>query len=71
MKNYSTTYAGVIIAVGGTLLVQFGFSESCSSEIISLSNAWLVPLLGGGFFALKGRHNKGDVSILGVRKNLG
>lgn len=71
MKNYSTTQAGILVMIGGTLLIYFGFSEACSQEIISLSNAWIVPLLGGGAFAWIGRAKKGDLTPLGFRKNLG
>ncbi len=71
MKNYSSTQAGILIAVAGSLLIYFGFSESCSQEIISLSNAWIVPLVSGGAFAWIGRLKKGDITPLGFRKDLG
>lgn len=66
MKNYSLTSAGILIAVGGTLLAQFGFSESCSNEIVKN-----IPLFIGGITAWIGRMRHGDITILGVKKNIG
>jgi len=68
MKNYSTQIAGVLVAVGGILLVQFGFSEQCSGEITSklLPLAGALPGLAAVYF---GRLSKGDVHLSGVKKS--
>lgn len=63
MKNYSLTQGGILVAVVGTLLVKFGFSEGCSNELISN-----VPLLIGGVTAWIGRYRKGDVTLGGFKK---
>jgi hypothetical protein len=67
MKNYSNVIAGLALSVGGILLVQFGFSENCSSEIL----AKVLPLIGaapGLVMAYIARIAKGDVKLSGVRK---
>lgn len=61
------TIGGILIAVGGTLLVQFGFSDSCSGEILSKLN----PLLGalpGLVMAWIGRVRAGGITLGGFRK---
>ena len=63
MPKYSLTQAGVAFAVVGTLLVQFGFSESCSNEIVQVA-----PTLIGSVIAWIGRYRHGDVTIAGFRK---
>lgn len=63
MKNFSLTISGIIIAVAGTLLVDYGFSESCSSEIITK-----IPLLAGGLMAWIGRVKAGGITVAGTRK---
>ena len=57
------TITGVLISVVGTVLVKFGFSDTCTNEIIT--NA---PLVIGGIVAWIGRVRQGDVTWLGVRK---
>ena len=59
----SLTIVGIIISLVGTALVKFGFSETCTNEIIT--NA---PLVIGGLIAWIGRVRQGDVNILGVKK---
>lgn len=59
----SLTISGVFVSVIGTLLVKYGFTEACSSEIITN-----VPLIAGGLMAYIGRIRKGDVNLFGVRK---
>ena len=60
---YSLTQSGILVAVVGTLLVNFGFSEVCSNEIITIA-----PTLVGGVIAWIGRWRKGDITIAGFRK---
>ena len=59
----SLTIIGIIVSLVGTALVKFGFSETCTNEIIT--NA---PLVIGGVIAWIGRVRQGDVNILGVKK---
>lgn len=49
--------------VGGTLLVDFGFSEGCSNEIITK-----IPLLVGAAITGIARFRRGDINILGFYK---
>lgn len=63
----SKQIAGIFAAIGGLLLVQFGFSDSCSSEILSKG----LPLLGalpGLALTYWARVSKGDIGFSGVRK---
>lgn len=60
--NYSLTMGGVLVSVLGTALLHFGFSESCSNEILTLS-----PVLVGGVMSWVGRIRAGNVSILGTK----
>ena len=58
--NYSLTMSGVLVSVGGLLLVQFGFSEGCANEVITL-----LPVLAGGVLSWIGRIKAGGVDALG------
>jgi len=60
---FSLTQGGILVAVAGTLLVNFGFTEGCSSEIVSN-----VPLVIGGVVAWIGRYRRGDLKLSGFRK---
>lgn len=62
MKNYSLTISGIVVMVAGTFLVEWGFSESCSNEIVTKA-----PLLIGGLMAWIGRVKAGGINALGVR----
>ena len=67
-QSYSLTFGGIFLAVAVPLLVQFGFSDSCSNEILNK----LLPILGslpGLVAAAYGRYRLGGVSLLGFRKN--
>lgn len=59
----SLTIGGILVSLLGTLLVKFGFTEACTSEIVQLS-----PLAVGSIMAWIGRVRVGDISIFGVRK---
>lgn len=59
----SLTISGVAVSVLGSLLVSFGFSETCSSEIVTL-----LPVLAGGVMSYIGRVRMGDVTPLGFKK---
>ncbi|MDP1570822.1 MAG: hypothetical protein Q8L86_12560 [Vicinamibacterales bacterium] len=59
----SLTIFGIFTAVAGTALVQLGFSEVCSNEIIAN-----LPAAVGGAIAYYGRWRQGDVTLFGVRK---
>ena len=67
MKNFSSEIGGVFVAIGGIILVQYGFSEGCSGEIIGKVGPLLgaLPGLAVTYFA---RLRKGDVNPLGKRK---
>lgn len=60
---YSLTLTGVLVAVGGSLLLKLGFSETCSNEIVQLA-----PVLMGGAITWFARFRKGDVSVAGFKK---
>ena len=59
----SLTIGGIIVMVAGTALVKFGFSESCSNEIVTLA-----PLAVGGVMSWIGRTRKGDITWFGAYK---
>ena len=63
MKDFSMTIGGIVVMVVGTLLVDYGFTEGCSNEIITQ-----VPLIVGGIIAYLGRIRQGDVTPLGFKK---
>ena len=66
MKNFSLTTTGILTALAGPLLIQWGFSEACSGEISGI----VVPLLAalpGALIAQFGRVRAGGVSALGFR----
>ena len=48
----------------GTLLINFGFSETCSNEIVTVA-----PLALGSLVAWYGRWRKGDIKWYGGRKD--
>lgn len=63
----SVTIIGVFVAAAGSLLVGFGFTDSCSNEIV----AKVLPLLGalpGLVTVYVNRYLKKDVNALGVKK---
>ncbi len=60
-----TVIIGLIVAVGGPILVSFGFSDSCSSEITA-KGAELVPAAIGGIMALVSHKN----SVGSLRKQV-
>jgi len=62
MQNYSLTLIGVLVAVLGPILVEWGFTTDCSNEIIEK-----IPLLIGGVMAWYGRVRAGGVSWTGRR----
>jgi hypothetical protein len=63
MTKFSLTYTGIIIAVAGTMLANWGFSEGCSNEIITN-----VPVIIGGLIAAIGRWKAGGINVFGVKK---
>lgn len=63
MKNFSLTQAGIIVAVVGTILVNAGFSQECTNEIVT--NA---PVIFGGIIAWVGRYRAGGLTLLGTRR---
>jgi len=62
--SYSLTQGGILVSVVGTLLVQFGFSDTCSNELITN-----IPLIIGGIMAWIGRFRAGGVTKLGFKKD--
>jgi hypothetical protein len=65
MKNYSTTFLGIIATVAGPLIVSQGFSEACGAEIINWVMASAIP---GLVLIYKERIARGDVTVAGFRK---
>ena len=66
--KYSLTTGGLLVAVAGLVLVQYGFSDTCSDEIIAKAS----PLLGalpGIVMSWIGRVRQGDVTKLGFKKS--
>lgn len=64
---YSLSYGGILVAVAGALIAQFGFSDGCSTEIM----AKLSPVIGmipGAILSLIGRYRLGGVTPLGFKK---
>ena len=59
--KYSITYTGVAAMIALPLLVNIGFSESCSNEIVSIA----LPMIPGAIAALYGRFRLGGVDALG------
>lgn len=62
MQNFSLTSTGILISIVGTVLVHFGFSEQCSSELTAIA-----PVLLGGIVAQIGRFRAGGINALGVK----
>lgn len=65
MKNYSTTFLGIIGTIALPLIVSAGFSEACGGEIVNWVMASALP---GLLTIWKARVAKGDVTVAGVRK---
>lgn len=61
--KYSLTLGGVLVALGGTLLLKLGFSDTCSNEIITN-----IPLVVGSVMTWIGRVRQGDVNIFGFKE---
>lgn len=57
------TQGGILLAVVGTAIMQAGFSEVCTNELIQN-----VPLIIGGAVAWIGRMRAGGVSAIGFKK---
>lgn len=57
----------IIVMVGGTVLVGWGFSESCSTEITS-KLAQYIPLVGGGIWAWFNNVKTGSMTLGGLKK---
>lgn len=55
------TFAGVLGMIALPLLVNLGFSESCSNEITGI----VLPMIPGALAALYGRFRLGGVDWLG------
>lgn len=62
-EKYSLTIAGVVVSVAGTVLVQVGFSDACSNEIIKMA-----PVIVGGIMSYIGRLRNGDVTVAGFKQ---
>ena len=60
---YSLTHGGILAMIGLPVLVHFGFSESCGSEIMAI-----VPMIPGALMAWYGRIRAGGVDNLGFKK---
>ena len=62
--KYSLTQSGILIAVVGTILVRFGFSEVCANEMVAN-----VRLVVGGAISWYGRWRQGDITLGGFKKS--
>lgn len=60
--KYSLTMGGILVSVIGTAIMQLGFSESCTSELVQN-----VPLIIGSALAWAGRVKAGGVSVAGFK----
>jgi hypothetical protein len=60
MTKYSLTIGGVLVSILGTVLIQVGFSEACTNEVVTM-----LPVLIGGVMSYVGRFRIGDVDALG------
>lgn len=58
--NYSLTIGGVVVSILGTVLVNVGFSESCTNEMVTM-----LPVLVGGVMSYIGRVRNGGVDMFG------
>ena len=58
----SLTFGGLLVAVGGTVLLNFGFSEVCSNEILTIA-----PTAVGSLIAWIGRVRAGGVTWFGAK----
>jgi hypothetical protein len=63
MQKYSLSALGVVLAIAGTLLANWGFSEGCTNEILTIT-----PTLIGGFITWLGLLRKGDMTLSGWKK---
>jgi len=64
MKNYSAVFAGVIAMIGLPMLVNVGFSDTCSNEIVTI----LGPMIPGAILTLWGRIRLGGVNMFGYKE---
>jgi hypothetical protein len=65
IKNISSTQLGLVAIVGGYFLIQSGFSETCSNEILTNGG-----VLATGAWAWYKRYQAGDLNVLGFRKKV-
>ena len=62
---FSQTYAGIIVGLLAALLPKIGIEVGSEALTTTIST---ILSIGGALWALRARHSKGDVSVLGVRK---
>jgi len=67
MKGYSLTFGGIFVMIALPLLVQFGFSEGCSNELVTKLEP-ILSMIPGAIMALIGRYRKGDITLAGFKK---
>jgi hypothetical protein len=60
--NYSLTHGGILAMIALPVLVHFGFSEQCGSEIMAVA-----PMIPGAVMAWVGRIRAGGTSVLGFK----
>ena len=60
--KYSLTMSGILVSVVGTAIMQLGFSESCTNELVQN-----VPLILGSALAWVGRVKAGGVTVGGFK----
>ena len=61
--KYSLTMSGILVSVIGTAVMQLGFSESCTNELVQN-----VPLIIGSALAWVGRIKAGNVTVAGFKQ---
>jgi hypothetical protein len=64
IMKYSTEFTAVLSMFALPFLVNLGFSDACSSEIVTI----FTPMLPGAYYLLKKRFERGGVNVLGIKK---
>ena len=62
--KYSTEFTAVLSMFALPFLVNLGFSDACSNEMVTI----FAPMVPGAFYLLKKRFERGGVSVLGVKE---
>ena len=66
--GYSKRAGGILLAVAGMTLVEFGFSDTCSTEILAKASPILGALPGLVLSWIGSMTAKGPITLGGFRK---